>query len=108
VKNTLNREKYVVFRPVLCIFHWGSDAFPGSITDKIVMCGIIAYVGPREVRPILLDGLSRLEYRGYDSAGMATLADGQIDIQKKVGRIAELTRQRPPSSRQHRETGHRP
>ena len=56
------------------------------------MCGIIAYVGPRDVRPILLDGLSRLEYRGYDSAGIATLADGQIDIQKKVGRIAELTR----------------
>ena len=56
------------------------------------MCGIIAYVGSREVRPILLDGLSRLEYRGYDSAGIATLADGQIDIQKKVGRIAELTR----------------
>lgn len=56
------------------------------------MCGIIAYVGHREVRPILLDGLSRLEYRGYDSAGIATLADGRIDIQKKVGRIAELTR----------------
>ena len=48
------------------------------------MCGIIAYVGPRDVRPILLDGLSRLEYRGYDSAGIATLADGQIDIQKNL------------------------
>lgn len=56
------------------------------------MCGIIAYVGHREVRPVLLDGLSRLEYRGYDSAGLATLADGKLDILKKVGRIAELTR----------------
>ena len=56
------------------------------------MCGIIAYIGSRDVRPILLDGLSRLEYRGYDSAGLATLADGKIDIQKKLGRIAELTR----------------
>ncbi len=56
------------------------------------MCGIIAYIGRREVRPVLLDGLSRLEYRGYDSAGMATLADGELDILKKVGRISELTR----------------
>jgi glucosamine--fructose-6-phosphate aminotransferase (isomerizing) len=56
------------------------------------MCGIIAYVGSRDVRPILLDGLGRLEYRGYDSAGMATLADGKLEILKKVGRIAELTR----------------
>jgi hypothetical protein len=37
-----------------------------------IMCGIIAYVGPREVRSVLLDGLSRLEYRGYDSAGLAS------------------------------------
>lgn len=56
------------------------------------MCGIIAYVGAREVRPILIDGLSRLEYRGYDSAGIATLTAEGIEVQKKVGRIAELAR----------------
>ncbi|MBP7950413.1 MAG: glutamine--fructose-6-phosphate transaminase (isomerizing) [Verrucomicrobiales bacterium] len=56
------------------------------------MCGIIAYVGAREVRPVLIDGLRRLEYRGYDSAGLATLADGSFEIAKKAGRISELAR----------------
>ncbi len=56
------------------------------------MCGIIAYVGPREVRPILIDGLSRLEYRGYDSAGIATLAEGEFEITKRAGRISDLSR----------------
>ncbi len=56
------------------------------------MCGIIAYVGKREVRPILIDGLSRLEYRGYDSAGIATLTSGEMEVTKKAGRITELAR----------------
>lgn len=56
------------------------------------MCGIIAYVGKREVRPILIDGLSRLEYRGYDSAGIAILTGEEIEITKKAGRITELAR----------------
>ena len=56
------------------------------------MCGIIACVGTREVRPLLLDGLSRLEYRGYDSAGLAVLTAGGMEVQKKAGRIAELVR----------------
>ncbi|MES2705212.1 MAG: glutamine--fructose-6-phosphate transaminase (isomerizing) [Verrucomicrobiota bacterium] len=58
------------------------------------MCGIIAYIGPREARSVLLDGLSRLEYRGYDSAGLATLntEDGDLNILKKAGRIEELAR----------------
>jgi glutamine---fructose-6-phosphate transaminase (isomerizing) len=51
------------------------------------MCGIIAYVGKREVRPILVDGLSRLEYRGYDSAGIAAMVNGEIEVTKKAGRI---------------------
>ena len=55
------------------------------------MCGIIACAGTREVRPLLLDGLSRLEYRGYDSAGLAVLTDsGDLSVQKKTGRIANL------------------
>ncbi len=56
------------------------------------MCGIIAYVGGREARPILLDGLSRLEYRGYDSAGIAAMTAEGMEVQKKAGRIAELAR----------------
>lgn len=56
------------------------------------MCGIIAYIGPREARSIILDGLSRLEYRGYDSAGLATLgADtGNLSVVRKAGRITDL------------------
>jgi glucosamine--fructose-6-phosphate aminotransferase (isomerizing) len=54
------------------------------------MCGIVAYVGDREAQPILLDALSRLEYRGYDSAGVALLNGGGIEIVKKAGRIQEL------------------
>lgn len=53
------------------------------------MCGIVAYIGPREAYPIILKGLKRLEYRGYDSAGVALL-DGNINIYKKKGKVAEL------------------
>ncbi|MDR0534367.1 MAG: glutamine--fructose-6-phosphate transaminase (isomerizing) [Verrucomicrobiales bacterium] len=56
------------------------------------MCGIIAYVGDRDVQPVLLDGLSRLEYRGYDSAGIAVHSGNGIRIQKRAGRIAELAK----------------
>jgi glucosamine--fructose-6-phosphate aminotransferase (isomerizing) len=55
------------------------------------MCGIIGYVGPQEAQPILVEGLHRVEYRGYDSAGLATIADGQLHLRKSAGRIAELT-----------------
>ncbi len=56
------------------------------------MCGIVAYLGVREARPVLLDGLGRLEYRGYDSSGMAVLTEAGLEVEKKVGRIAELAR----------------
>lgn len=54
------------------------------------MCGIVAFVGQREAKPILLDALGRLEYRGYDSAGLALLNDHELYINKKAGRIANL------------------
>ena len=55
------------------------------------MCGIVGYVGPRDASPILLDGLRRLEYRGYDSAGIAILAlNGTIEIRKSEGKLKKL------------------
>jgi glucosamine--fructose-6-phosphate aminotransferase (isomerizing) len=56
------------------------------------MCGIVAYVGHRNAQPLLLDTLGRLEYRGYDSAGLALLNGSGLEIRKKAGRIAELSK----------------
>jgi len=53
------------------------------------VCGIMGYVGPQEAAPIIMDGLKRLEYRGYDSAGIA-VANGSIDVRKAEGKIARL------------------
>ena len=56
------------------------------------MCGIVGYVGPRDAAPILIEGLRRLEYRGYDSAGIAVLTDrGDVFIEKKAGKLSNLT-----------------
>ncbi len=57
------------------------------------MCGIVGYLGAKEAMPILLDGLKRLEYRGYDSAGMAVLGDHGLDIRRSVGKLRELEAQ---------------
>ena len=54
------------------------------------MCGIIGYLGPKEVVPILLDGLRRLEYRGYDSAGVAVVRNGQIERRRSAGKLVNL------------------
>ncbi|MEZ6130413.1 MAG: glutamine--fructose-6-phosphate transaminase (isomerizing) [Planctomycetaceae bacterium] len=62
------------------------------------MCGIVGYVGFRSVPELLLEGLHRLEYRGYDSAGIAVMSHGEISIRKKAGRVTELAgllQQRP-------------
>jgi glucosamine--fructose-6-phosphate aminotransferase (isomerizing) len=56
------------------------------------MCGIVGYTGVREAEPILVEGLRRLEYRGYDSAGIATLTGPRLHLRKRAGRINQLVR----------------
>jgi glucosamine--fructose-6-phosphate aminotransferase (isomerizing) len=66
------------------------------------MCGIVGYTGEREAEPTLLEGLHRLEYRGYDSSGLAVLDDGRLQVRKRAGRIADLVgllRDRPVTGR---------
>jgi len=54
------------------------------------MCGIVGYIGPREVTPVLIEGLKRLEYRGYDSAGIAVIKDRKIIVTKTKGKVSQL------------------
>ena len=55
------------------------------------MCGIVGYTGPREAGPILMEGLRRLEYRGYDSAGIALVDDqGELFVEKRAGKLSNL------------------
>src|SRR4026209_205024 len=54
------------------------------------MCGIIGYIGDKQVLPILIDGLRRLEYRGYDSAGVAVVRDGEIELRRSAGKLKRL------------------
>src|SRR4030043_1679868 len=54
------------------------------------MCGIVGYIGTRETARVLIDGLKRLEYRGYDSAGIAVFHRGKIEIRRKEGKLSRL------------------
>jgi glutamine---fructose-6-phosphate transaminase (isomerizing) len=54
------------------------------------MCGIVGYIGEKDATPIILNGLKRLEYRGYDSAGLAVMEDGHIEVRRDAGKLARL------------------
>jgi glucosamine--fructose-6-phosphate aminotransferase (isomerizing) len=55
------------------------------------MCGIVGYIGARDATPVVLNGLKRLEYRGYDSAGLAVIQDGKIEVRRDAGKLSRLT-----------------
>ncbi len=54
------------------------------------MCGIVGYIGARDATPVILNGLKRLEYRGYDSAGLAVLCEGKIEVRRDAGKLSRL------------------
>src|SRR3989442_13894447 len=58
--------------------------------DRVDMCGIVGYTGHRNAVSVVLPGLRRLEYRGYDSAGVATLDGTRLEVRKAVGKVARL------------------
>jgi glucosamine--fructose-6-phosphate aminotransferase (isomerizing) len=61
-----------------------------STAEDITMCGIVGYIGEKNATPIILNGLKRLEYRGYDSAGLAVLTNGHIEMRKDAGKLDKL------------------
>jgi glutamine---fructose-6-phosphate transaminase (isomerizing) len=54
------------------------------------MCGIVGYIGPRDASPIIINGLRKLEYRGYDSAGIAVIQQGKIEVRREAGKLSQL------------------
>ena len=69
------------------------------------MCGIVGYVGQRDAADVLLEGLSRLEYRGYDSAGIAVFEDETVKVAKSKGRLADLEEKMKAEGKPHGHTG---
>src|ERR1700757_2028824 len=72
------------------------------------MCGIVGYVGPRKARPVLLAGLEKLEYRGYDSAGISVLNGDRIDAVRAVGNLEKLRAAISTTGPAAPQTGHQP
>jgi glucosamine--fructose-6-phosphate aminotransferase (isomerizing) len=72
------------------------------------MCGIVGYIGPSRATDFLIEGLRRLEYRGYDSSGVVTVdGDGQFSVTKTAGRINDLVAKLKKSPLGHARPGHR-
>src|SRR5258706_10031288 len=77
---------------------WGIEAYTNRYTLIIQslnlggtsMCGIVGYIGPRDATPIIINGLKRLEYRGYDSAGIAIWNNSQLEVRKDAGKLSQL------------------
>src|SRR5690242_5143643 len=67
-----------------------SEPSPSDYALRPLMCGIVGYVGDRPCRDLLIAGLEKLEYRGYDSAGISVISDGEIDSVRAVGNLANL------------------
>jgi glucosamine--fructose-6-phosphate aminotransferase (isomerizing) len=85
--------------PVSGLGGWHNRRYDGTLLAaanghhyNLIMCGIVGYVGRSEAAPILLDGLRRLEYRGYDSAGIAIVNGDHVETRKCAGRIASLAK----------------
>ena len=55
------------------------------------MCGIVGYIGHQDATTVILNGLKRLEYRGYDSAGLAVIENGHIEVRREVGKLSRLS-----------------
>ena len=72
------------------------------------MCGIVAYIGPKQAPQVVMNGLKQLEYRGYDSAGVAVIEqNGAISLRRDVGKLANLEEPQPASpARSHRHRSH--
>ena len=68
----------------------GRTAEEGAVERIAIMCGIIGYIGSKPVVPVLLDGLRRMEYRGYDSAGVALVSPEGIALRRSAGKLANL------------------
>src|SRR5262249_2287689 len=69
-------------------FSWGVGS--GPTLYRLFMCGIVGYVGDRPCRDLLIAGLEKLEYRGYDSAGVSVISDGEVDTVRAVGNLSNL------------------
>jgi glucosamine--fructose-6-phosphate aminotransferase (isomerizing) len=67
-----------------------SNSILHCIQTEVSMCGIVGYIGPRNATPVVLDGLQRLEYRGYDSAGVAVIDNNEIKMRRDVGKLSNL------------------